>query len=57
MFKRFAKDSNEFRKLSEVAIYGVLCFLGFGLHHRYNTNKISELQNEIEKIKNKSNQK
>jgi len=57
MFKRFAKDSNEFRKLSEIAIYGVLCSLGFGLHHRYNMNKISELQNEIEKIKNKSNKK
>ncbi len=53
MFKQFLKlkDRNEFRKISEVVIYGGLCILGFGLHYKYNMDKIAELQSELEKIK------
>jgi hypothetical protein len=51
MFKRFAKDSNEFRKIFEVLTYSGLCIVGFGLYHRYNMNKISELENQIKNLK------
>ena len=50
MFKQFINSKDKI----EVRIYSVLCMLGFGLHHRYNTNKIKELQYEIEKIKDRT---